>query len=72
MPYIFTGHHHFEFITTPSNPDQTVFRQSEAFTGLLAFTMSFFSAKTKAGWDRVNSDLKVASEKRYAQQRAGQ
>lgn len=70
IPYIFSGKHHFRFAPVEGDANKTLFTQDEAFTGLLAFTMSFFSAKTLTGWKTVNEDLKVAAEAKWAKEQA--
>lgn len=66
IPYIISGQHDFKFTPDPTNPNRTLFSQSESFTGLLGFTANLFGGKTSAGWEAVNRDLKKAAEAKWA------
>jgi hypothetical protein len=72
LPFIYTGQHDFFFHPSPSDPNVTLFKQQESFSGLLAWAMgsdnpeSSSSKKVLKGWTKFNEDLKRRSEEVYA------
>jgi hypothetical protein len=50
-------------LRSPSgDPNKTVFKQEENFTGMLGF-LSAFGKGPSEGWNKVNRDLKVEAER---------
>ena len=68
MPVLGGGKHTFEFLPGPE-PNTTVFRQSEEFSGMMKIFYSDPEGKRGQGtiqnWNKVNGELKRAAEKKY-------
>ncbi|EME76901.1 uncharacterized protein MYCFIDRAFT_43995 [Pseudocercospora fijiensis CIRAD86] len=63
LPYIFTGIHSYQFRPSQKNPGHTTLVQEENFTGLLSPLMwTSFGSSTKAGFEKLNADLKAKVE----------
>lgn len=63
VPWLFTGHHHFELHPIESG---TRFEQSEQFSGILALVLSWIDSdmygKTESGFRLMNDALKERVE----------